>query len=100
MASEQPKPQRSEELRAVTARWLEANDRDDVVAELARLSDSAWTGGFGTDVDEVLPPDPEFLRKYVPLDHETSDWSFGPMEIDAWVEGTVGWSQARCDVDL
>jgi hypothetical protein len=45
MASEQPKPQRSEELRAVTARWLEANDRDDVAAELARLSDGSGSRG-------------------------------------------------------
>jgi len=100
MSSDQPRPRRSEELRAVTARWLEANDRDDLATELARLSDEHWTGGFGTDVDEVLPADAALVKRYAVLDHETSTWHFGPLEIDSWVEGTVGWSQVTSEVEL
>jgi hypothetical protein len=72
MSREQAGPHRSEELCAVTARFLEANDRGDVPTEMARISDEHWTGGFGTDIDEVLPPDAELIKRYAVLDHETA----------------------------
>src|SRR3954454_13029060 len=99
MASDPPPPRRSEELGAVTARWLDANDRDDLATGSARLSDEHWTGGFGTGGDEVLPADAALMRRYAALDDETSTWQLGPLEIDSWVEGTVGWSQVTSQVD-
>jgi hypothetical protein len=101
VSSEQPEPRRSEELRAVTARWLETADRLDLSA-LARFSEAHWTGGWGTDVDEVFPTF-ELAKQYAVVEFEPGGqdaaegtWHFGPLDIASWVEGSVGWSIASC----
>jgi class 3 adenylate cyclase len=105
VSSEQPEPRRSEELRAVTARWLETADRLDLSA-LARFSEAHWTGGWGTDVDEVFPTF-ELAKQYAVVEFEPGGqdaaegtWHFGPLDIASWVEGSVGWSIASCNVEM
>ena len=34
---------------------------------MARISDEHWTGGFGTDSDEVPPPDANRIKRYAVL---------------------------------
>src|SRR5262249_9594111 len=90
---------RSEELRAITARWLEAYSRGDVEACLARASSMRGATSWGTDVGEFFD-DPDLLRKFTQLDFAGRNylWTFGTLQIDAWAEGSVGWSIVRADL--
>jgi class 3 adenylate cyclase len=54
---------------------------------------------WGINEGEYLD-DPELVRRYTRLDVEDGgfdDWEFGPVRIDAMVEGSVGWSLAHAD---
>ncbi|MGN6377736.1 MAG: adenylate/guanylate cyclase domain-containing protein [Gaiellales bacterium] len=86
--------QRSEELCAITARWFDAIRRRDYETDLARFSWMQGLSVWGTIAGEYID-DPELLRRYTRRDFEEGGfegWEFGPLRIDAWVEGTVGWS--------
>src|SRR4051794_14251753 len=86
--------QRSEELRAITARWFDSISRLDADTALARFSEMEGVAVWGTQAGEYIE-DPDVLRRYTKLDYEEGGfggWQFGPMRIDAWVEGRVGWS--------
>lgn len=93
--------ERSEELRAITARWFDAYSRGDVEASVARLSTMAGVTVWGTDAGEFFD-DPELLRRFVELDLSSGEygWVFGPLQIDAWAEGSVGWSIVRGTIEL
>jgi class 3 adenylate cyclase len=91
----------SEELRAITARFFDALARSDIDAALARFSMMKGLTVWGLDVGEFID-DPELLVRYSRLDFEeghlnTSD--FGPLRIDAWVEGPVGWSLTHATLE-
>lgn len=90
----------SEELRAITARWFDSISRRDVESALARFSAMKGLAVFGTDVGEYID-DPELLRRYSRLDFNEGgfdSFDLGPLRIDAWVDGHVGWSLTRATV--
>ena len=54
---------------------------------------------WGVNAGEYLKG-PELVRQYTRLDVDEygwDTWEFGEGEVDAWVEGTVGWSLAHAD---
>lgn len=83
----------SEELRAITARWFESIRRQDVEADLGRFSVVPGLTVWGTDRGEYIE-DPDLLFRYTRADFAEGgfDSEFGPLRIDAFVEGGVGWS--------
>jgi len=84
----------SEELRAITARWFDSISRRDIESALARFSAMKGLAVFGTDFGEYIN-DPELLRRYSRIDFEDGgfdEFDLGPLRIDAWVDGRVGWS--------
>lgn len=89
--------EQSEELRAITARWFEAIRRSDFETDLKRFTELDGLMVWGINEGEYLD-DPELVRRYTRLDVEDGGfdvWEFGPVRIDAMVEGTVGWSLAH-----
>jgi adenylate cyclase len=98
---EPAEPEPSEELRAITARLFDAIRRRDVQAGLARFSETALTV-WGTTTGEFID-DPRLLRRYVELDFDEGGYgqfTTAPSRIDAWTEGTVGWSLTHSTVEL
>jgi adenylate cyclase len=92
----------SEELRAITARLFQAAGRADLEAALARYSMRPGLTFWGTDVDEFVD-DAELLVRYMRLafqDDQIRFWGTAPHRIDAWVEGSVGWSVAHSRIEF
>ena len=90
----------SAELRAITERYWAAFTRGDVEAVVARFSLMPGTTMFGTDESEFID-DPDRLVHYTRLEFEgLGGWPLGPAEVDAWVEGQMGWSIVRSSVEL
>lgn len=88
--------ERSEELRAVTARHWDALRSGEVEAVVARHSPLRGVSGFGTDPSEWFH-DPVQIEAYNRAEFEAfgGGWPLGPAEIEARVEGGVGWSAVR-----
>jgi adenylate cyclase len=88
----------SEELRSLTARLWAAFTRGDVEAVVARFSLKEGVSGFGTDPSEFFY-DPGQLERYTRAEFDTlGGWPLGAAEVNAWVEGVVGWSIVRSEV--
>ena len=93
--------ERSEELRAITERLWQANSRGDVDAVVMRKSRVRGVTMFGPYAGEFIGDPDQFLR-YIRLLFEDSPGGFpqlGQAEIEAWSEGTVGWSISRLPID-
>ena len=88
--------ERSDELRAVTARIWAAFQRGDNAAVLARFSREEGLSAFGTDESEYLEG-PVQVWRYMDIQSEAlpqRPLSDNP-NIDAWAEGSVGWAIVR-----
>jgi class 3 adenylate cyclase len=93
--------ERSEELRAITGRLWAANTRGDVEAVLAGKSRMQGVTMVGPFVGEFIEGG-EQLIEYIRLLFEDDPAGFsqlGPPEIDAWAEGSVGWSISRLPIE-
>jgi class 3 adenylate cyclase len=89
---------RSEEVRAVTARFWAALQRGDMRAAIARVSRVDGVTVFGTDESEYIDNADAFVR-YLELQREAlPELPLGEAEIDAWSEDDVGWSVVRSTV--
>jgi class 3 adenylate cyclase/ketosteroid isomerase-like protein len=88
--------ERSEELRAVTARHWEALRRGEVEAVVARHSPLRGVSGFGTDPSEWFR-NPLQIEAYNRAEFEAfhDGWPLGLAEIEAWIDGNTGWSSVR-----
>src|SRR4051812_46753113 len=89
---------RSEELRAITARMWAAFRRGDAQAVIGRMSLMDGVSGFGTDESEYFDNPDDFVQ-YLGLQFEAMpNLPVGDAEIDAWSEGDVGWALLRSTV--
>ena len=101
----EPEPgslERSEELRAITERFWAATRRGDVEAVIARKSQLRGLTLFGPDAGEFIDDADDFVRYVRRLYEDDPSWgsTLGPPAIDAWVEGSAGWSISRIPVEL
>jgi class 3 adenylate cyclase len=93
--------ERSEELRAITERLWAATRRGDSDAVVARKSRVGGVTMFGPDAGEFID-DADHFAQYIRLffkDNPTGFPQIGLAEIDAWVEGSVGWSISRVRIE-
>src|SRR5262245_55810210 len=92
--------ERSEELCAITERLWVANQQGDLEAIVARKSRMSGLTMFGPVPGEFIDDAEQFAR-YLRLLFEHDLLAFPQLEsqeIDAWVEGSVGWSISRLQV--
>lgn len=94
--------ERSEELRAITERLWAANRRGDADALVAGKSQMHGVTVLGPFAGEFID-DPEHLRRYLKLLFDDNPAGFpqlGRPIVDAWVEGSVGWSITRIPIEV
>lgn len=90
--------ERSEELRSIVARYWAAFQRGDAEAVIARHSAAHGVTVVGTDPSEFID-DPDRLVAYLREQFaDLGDWPVGDAQIDAWVEGSIGWAVVRSTV--
>ena len=89
----------SDELCSITSRLWAAWTRGDADAVVGRFSFHDGVSRFGTAPFEFLH-DPSQLERYTRAEFDDfgGGWPLGGAEVDAWVEGTVGWSIVRSQV--
>lgn len=91
--------ERSEEIRRLVERWINAIADGDVDAVLGRLSDHVGALSVGTDPDEWWHGSEAFAIWPRQIE-EAGPVRFEAGEIEAWEEGTVGWAATRVTVDV
>jgi len=86
---------RSDELQAVALRFWNAFIRGDAPAAIGRLSMADGVTFLGTAENEFLD-DGEQIRALIKLNFELlGEWPMGQPQIDARLEGPVGWTTVR-----
>jgi ketosteroid isomerase-like protein len=91
--------ERSDELCSITSRLWAAWTRGDVDTVMGRFSLQDGVSRFGTAPFEFLH-DPDQLERYTRAEFDDfgGGWPLGAAEVEAWVEGNVGWSIVRSQV--
>src|SRR5436190_18871158 len=97
MSSPSPIP-RSAEIRSIAARYWAAIRRGDVEAVIARHSAAPGITAIGTDPTEFIDDHARLMGYLRDQFSSVVDWTGTDGDVDAWVEGPVGWAVVRSSV--